>query len=229
MASEIKLQSLKENVESVEVNAIKVAVGDVVAKDQALLEVQADKSALDVTSPVAGKVTELRVKVGETIKIGQVYIVIEAGSNGATAAPAAAAERKVEQAPAAQAQQPAAAAQAAPAVAAAGAAEAPRAPSAACRQHRARDGKVIPAGPATRRLAREFGIDLALVPGSGAHGRVNEADVKNYVRSLARGETGPATTTAGSVAIPPLAAFRAVGHDRASASHAPFAEPRRGR
>ena len=58
MASEIKLEPLKEGVDSVEVNAVKVAVGDEVAKDQTLLEVQADKAALDVASPVAGTVTQ---------------------------------------------------------------------------------------------------------------------------------------------------------------------------
>src|ERR1700722_10276273 len=81
MASELKLQALKEGVDSVEVNAVKVAVGDVVAKDQTLLEVQADKAALDVTAPVAGKVTNILVKTGDQIKVGQPYIVIE-GTNG---------------------------------------------------------------------------------------------------------------------------------------------------
>src|SRR5205807_8105438 len=86
MANEIKLQALKEGVESVEVNAVKVAPGDTVAKDQALLEVQADKAALDVPSPVAGRVTEVRVKAGDQLKIGDVYCVIEAG-NGEAGAP----------------------------------------------------------------------------------------------------------------------------------------------
>src|SRR4051812_4497066 len=81
MASEIKLPALKESVESVEVNAVKVAPGEAVSKDQPLLEVQADKAALDVPSPMAGKVTEVRVKPGDQIKIGQVYCLIEA-TNG---------------------------------------------------------------------------------------------------------------------------------------------------
>ena len=80
---------------------------------------------------------------------------------------------------------------------------------------------MIPAGPATRRLAREFGIDLALVPGTGPHGRVNETDVKNYVRSLARGETSaPTTGSTGSVALPPLPRFEQWGPvERAPLSH----------
>ncbi len=212
MASEIKLQALKENVESVEVNAVKVAVGDVVAKEQTLLEVQADKSALEVPSPVAGKVTELRARVGDTIKIGQVYILIEAGTNGAAAA---APERKVEHAAVQQVEQtrePEAVAQRAPAAEAAASAGTPRTPVAPAVSAAPVADKVVPAGPATRRLARELGIDLALVPGSGSHGRVNEVDVKNYVRALARGEAGaPAVSTNNAVAIPPLPRFEQWG------------------
>src|SRR5437667_6280079 len=84
MASEIKLQALKEGVESVEVNEVKVAVGDTVAKDQTLLEVQADKATLPVAAPVAGKIVKLLVKPGDTIKVGQPYVVIEAGAGGNT-------------------------------------------------------------------------------------------------------------------------------------------------
>ncbi len=84
MASEIKLEQLKEGVDSVEVNAVKVVVGDVVTKDQPLLEVQADKAALEVPAPVAGRVTKISVKVGDQVKVGQVYCTIDAaGGNGA--------------------------------------------------------------------------------------------------------------------------------------------------
>src|SRR5690242_15549501 len=98
MASEIKLQALKENVDTVEVNAVKVSAGDVVAKDQPLLEVQADKAALEVPSPMAGRVAKILVKPGDQIAIGQVYCVIE--SNGETASVATAkAEPAVTRAP----------------------------------------------------------------------------------------------------------------------------------
>ena len=93
MASEIKLQALKENVDTVEVNAVKVAAGDVVAKDQPLLEVQADKAALEVPSPIEGRVTKILVKPGDQINIGQVYCVIDSGNGEAqAAAPATKAE-----------------------------------------------------------------------------------------------------------------------------------------
>src|SRR5262249_3808716 len=87
MASEIKLQALKEGVDTVEVNAVKVASGDVVAKDQALLEVQADKAALEVTSPSAGKVVKVLVKAGDEIKVGQPYLVLDS-TNGEAPPPA---------------------------------------------------------------------------------------------------------------------------------------------
>src|SRR5205085_4765742 len=86
MANEIKLQALKDGVDTVEVNAVKVSPGDVVAKDQPLLEVQADKAALEVTSPSAGKVVKVLVKAGDEIKVGQPYLVIES-TNGEPAAP----------------------------------------------------------------------------------------------------------------------------------------------
>ena len=86
MASEIKLQALKENVDTVEVNAVKVSAGDVVAKDQPMLEVQADKAALEVPSPMAGRIAKILVKVGDQIKVGQVYCVIERQRRGGSRA-----------------------------------------------------------------------------------------------------------------------------------------------
>ena len=184
MPQEIKLQPLKEGVEAVEVNAIKIAVGDQVAVDQPLLEVQADKAGLEVPSPAAGRVVELRVKEGDEIKIGQVYLVLDS-TNGAPAAPAkpapaapakptpaapAKAEAPKETAPKAEPRKPA---------------EAPSPPRKVETPAPARDGVMVVAGPATRRLAREFGVDLKSVPGSGRGGRITEEDVKQYVRQVA--------------------------------------------
>src|SRR5438093_10688188 len=90
--TEIKLPGLKENVDVVEVNAVLVSADEEVAKDQPLLEVQADKATLDVPSPVAGRVAEVRVKAGDQVKVGQVFCVIEAGGSDRKEKPA-----KVEQ------------------------------------------------------------------------------------------------------------------------------------
>jgi pyruvate dehydrogenase E2 component (dihydrolipoamide acetyltransferase) len=211
MANEIKLQALKENVETVEVNAVKVAPGDVVAKDQPLLEVQADKAALDVTSPVAGRVTEVRVKAGDQIKIGQVYCVIEA--NGAPAQ-APAAPRKPEAVSRPQEEQreeptknevrkveKAAPPETPPA-------PPPPAPAERPSPAAPEGGRLVPAGPATRRLARVLGVDLSQVRGTGRDGRVVEEDIREYVRQLAAGAAAPA---AGAPAAPPLPRFEAWG------------------
>jgi pyruvate dehydrogenase E2 component (dihydrolipoamide acetyltransferase) len=207
MASEIKLQALKENVDTVEVNAVKVSAGEVVVKDQPLLEVQADKAALEVPSPLAGRVTKILVKPGDQINIGQVYCVID--GNGEQPAAAAA---KVEAAPAVKKEAPPPPASARPA--------------AVLPLHKPQQPiierpspapppaqeKIVPAGPATRRLAREFGVDLRQVQGSGRHGRVVEDDIKEYVRQLASG-TGAAAAPLASPGIqpPPLPNFEEWG------------------
>ena len=191
MAIEIKLPALKENVDTVEVNAVHCAPGETVAKDQVLLEVQADKTALDVPSPSAGRVTDVRVKVGEQIKVGQVICLLEAGGNGEATKGAAAPAKPVEAPRAKQLETP------------------PRTETTARPQPKASAvvapapavNRLTPAGPATRRLARELGVDLTRVAGSGRAGRVVEEDVKAFVRQFA---SGPAATAVnGGVQAPP--------------------------
>ncbi len=208
MATEIKLQALKENVETVEVNAVKVAAGDVVAKDQTLLEVQADKAALDVPSPMAGRVSKVLVKAGDQVKIGQAYIVLEAANGDGTAAvPVAKPAEPVVKKP-----EPSAPPPPKDVRPTAKPVEMPRpAPAAEARPAEvATADKVVPAGPATRRLARELGIDLHQVHGSGKHGRVVEEDVKEYVRQLAAGTAAP-SAVGGVPAAPALPKFENFG------------------
>src|SRR2546423_15199324 len=83
MASELKLPALAPNVDSVEVNAVKVSAGDTVAKDQPLLEVQADKAAIDVPAPEAGRVTEIKGKGGDKGKVGEGHCLFEPGGHRA--------------------------------------------------------------------------------------------------------------------------------------------------
>jgi pyruvate dehydrogenase E2 component (dihydrolipoamide acetyltransferase) len=210
MASEIKLQALKENVDTVEVNAVKVSPGEVVSKDQPLLEVQADKAALEVPSPVAGRVKQVLVKPGDQIRIGQVYCVIE--GNGEAAAPPAA---KAEPAAARAAEPPPPPRREPP----------PRPPAAVMPLHKPQQPviehpspapppaleKIVPAGPATRRLARELGVDLHLVRGTGRHGRVIEEDIKEYVRQLAAGAGMTMPAAGPGVQPPPLPNFEEWG------------------
>jgi pyruvate dehydrogenase E2 component (dihydrolipoamide acetyltransferase) len=208
MASEIKLQALKENVDTVEVNAVKVSAGEVVAKDQPLLEVQADKAALEVPSPMAGRIAKILVKPGDQINIGQVYCVIESNGEQTAAAPAVKSEPlpplKKEPAPPAPL---------------------PTRPSAVQPLHKPQQPvierpspvpppaqeRIVPAGPSTRRLARELGVDLRQVRGSGRHGRVLEEDIKEYVRQLASGTALAAPVAGPGVQAPPLPNFEEWG------------------
>jgi len=195
MSIEFKLQALKENVEIVEVNAIKVTVGDIVTKDQPLVEVQADKAALEVPSPAAGKITQILIKQGDQVKIGQLIFVID--PVGAGAAAASSSPPPVPQ------KTPVAAPIHAPAAVPVATATATKtAPIALAHD----DNKVIPAGPSTRRIARELGVDLGHVPGTGRHGRVSEDDVRSFVRG-----SGSNGSSGGSISIPPLPRFEDFG------------------
>src|SRR5713101_898251 len=230
MPSEIKLPELGENLEGGDVLDVKIAVGDQVSQGQPLVEIEAEKSTVEVPSPVAGKVAKILVKKGEAVKVGQTFCLIEGEASekdGAKTAPARQAPSAgTEPEPKAAARQ---AEMAEPAEGGGDIAEEPAvtpAPSAAPPEKDGRDGKadekaiprtaaahvaaprsetrteaadqIVPAGPATRRLARELGVDLNQVPGSAPGGRVTQEDVKTYVRSLAAsaGGTGALTTPA---------------------------------
>jgi pyruvate dehydrogenase E2 component (dihydrolipoamide acetyltransferase) len=203
MASEIKLPALKENVDVVEVNAVRCAAGETVAKDQVLLEVQADKTALEVPSPLAGRITEVRVKPGEQIKIGHVICLIEGGNGQAAPAPAKA-EAPPKKAEQPKAEQPKAEQAPAPAPRPQPGGGEKKAPAPAPAPVPSPVG-IVAAGPATRRLARELGVDLRQVSGTAREGRVVEEDVRQFVRGLTSG-AGPVAGV-GAAAPPPLPRF----------------------
>jgi pyruvate dehydrogenase E2 component (dihydrolipoamide acetyltransferase) len=211
MASEIKLQALKENVDTVEVNAVKVSAGEVVAKDQTLLEVQADKAALEVPSPMAGRIAKVLVKPGDQIAVGQVYCLIDGGNGEPAAAPAtkteAAAAHSSTPAPSVKKEAPARPAATVPPL------HKPQQPiiDRPSPAPPPAEERIVPAGPATRRLARELGVDLRQVRGSGRHGRVVEEDIKEYVRQLASGAAAPSGTGVSPVQPPPLPNFEQWG------------------
>ncbi|HAU4892372.1 pyruvate dehydrogenase complex dihydrolipoyllysine-residue acetyltransferase [Aeromonas hydrophila] len=164
--------------DEVEVTEIMVAVGDKVEADQSLIAVEGDKASMEVPAPFAGVVKEIKVKAGDKVSTGSLIMVFEV----AGAAPAAAA------APVAQAAAPVAAAPVA-------AAPAPVAQAAAASDFVANDAYVH-ASPAVRRLAREFGVNLAKVKASGRKGRIVKEDVQAYVKdAVKRAESAPAAGT----------------------------------
>ncbi|QWL60008.1 pyruvate dehydrogenase complex dihydrolipoyllysine-residue acetyltransferase [Aeromonas jandaei] len=160
--------------DEVEVTEIMVAVGDKVEADQSLIAVEGDKASMEVPAPFAGVVKEIKVKAGDKVSTGSLIMVFEV----AGAAPVAA--------PVAQAAAPAAAAPVA-------AAPAPVAQAAASSDFVANDAYVH-ASPAVRRLAREFGVNLAKVKASGRKGRIVKEDVQAYVKdAIKRAESAPAS------------------------------------
>ena len=164
--------------DEVEVTEIMVAVGDKVEADQSLIAVEGDKASMEVPAPFAGVVKEIKVKAGDKVSTGSLIMVFEV----AGAAPAAA--------PVAQAAAPVAA----PVAAAAPVAQA-AAPAAAASDFVANDAYVH-ASPAVRRLAREFGVNLAKVKASGRKGRIVKEDVQAYVKdAVKRAESAPAAGT----------------------------------
>ena len=160
--------------DEVEVTEIMVAVGDKVEADQSLIAVEGDKASMEVPAPFAGVVKEIKVKAGDKVSTGSLIMVFEV----AGAAPAAA--------PVAQTAAPVAAPAAAAPVAQAAA------PAAASSDFVANDAYVH-ASPAVRRLAREFGVNLAKVKASGRKGRIVKEDVQAYVKdAVKRAESAPA-------------------------------------
>jgi pyruvate dehydrogenase E2 component (dihydrolipoamide acetyltransferase) len=167
MAFEFKLPDIGEGVVEGEIVKWLVQPGDPIAVDQPMVEVMTDKATVVIPSPIAGTVSETRGAEGDIVEVHSVIVVIEAGA-AAPAAPVAAAPAPVAAAPVTPAPVPAAPVAPAPApVAVAPAAPAPIAAG----------GKVL-AAPATRRLARELGIDISTIKGTGPAGRVSSDDVR---------------------------------------------------
>jgi len=162
---EFKLPDLGEGIQEGEILKWHVAEGDEIAMDAPLVDVETDKAAVTIPSPAAGKVTNLAGGVGDIVNVGQVVAVIGDGEGTPAVPPvpttevAAAGETLLE--PAVET--------AAPAVT--GAPAAPEIPA---------HSRTVPAAPATRRLARELGIDINLVPPTGPAGRVTPEDVRAF-------------------------------------------------
>ncbi|GLI35504.1 dihydrolipoamide acetyltransferase family protein [Desulforhabdus amnigena] len=170
MAKEFKLPDLGEGIHEGEIVEILVSVGDRVVDGQPIMLVETDKATTEIPSPVDGVVKEIRVKPGDLVKVGQVLMTFSDDGEKAVAgrAPAPKEEARVEEAgaPAAKAtEKPGEKREKAPAPKA----EAPP----------EREGPV-PAAPSTRRLARELGVDLRRVTGSGPGGRVTSEDVREF-------------------------------------------------
>ncbi len=180
MSEEIKLPELGENVPGGDIVSVLVSVDDTIEVDQSVLEIETDKAVIEVPSTVAGVVREVRVQPGQKAKVGQVILVVDPTNMSAAKKPAepqpqtAAPEPPVSELP------PSVPSRSAPV---------------AALPIRPASGGSAPAAPSVRRFARELGLDIHVIPGSGPSGRVSKEDVKNYSRQI--NTQGP---RAGSVA-----------------------------
>ncbi|GLY59861.1 acetyltransferase component of pyruvate dehydrogenase complex [Pectobacterium carotovorum subsp. carotovorum] len=165
--------------DEVEVTEVMVKVGDKIAAEQSLITVEGDKASMEVPAPFAGTVKEIKISTGDKVKTGSLIMVFEVEGAAPAAAPAAKQEAAAAPAPAAK---PAAA----PAAKAEGKSEF------------AENDAYVHATPVIRRLAREFGVNLAKVKGSGRKGRILREDVQAYVKdAVKRAESAPAAAGGG--------------------------------
>jgi pyruvate dehydrogenase E2 component (dihydrolipoamide acetyltransferase) len=178
MARTFVLPDLGEGLVEAEIRAVLVHEGDLVKEDSPLLEVETDKAQVEIPSPFAGRVDKIHVEPGQTVKVGQPLVSFADGAG----APASSASAPAPAKPAARATQPAPAP--APAVA----------------------GGPVAAAPSTRRLAREMGVDLHAVRGSGPAGRITDDDVRASAGKPAPA-AAPARAPAPTGPAKPLAAI----------------------
>ncbi|CRZ80173.1 pyruvate dehydrogenase complex dihydrolipoyllysine-residue acetyltransferase [Vibrio cholerae] len=165
--------------DEVTVTEIMVNVGDSISEEQSLITVEGDKASMEVPAPFAGTLKEIKVAAGDKVKTGSLIMVFEVAGAAPVAAPVQAA--------------PAPAPAAAPAQAAAPAAAAPATSGEFQENH-----EYSHASPVVRRLAREFGVNLAKVKGSGRKNRILKEDVQNYVKeALKRLESGAQAAASG--------------------------------
>lgn len=210
MIKEVRLPEIAENVDSGDVIKMLVSVGDVVEIDQPLVELETEKAVLEVPSPFKGTITEILVKDGDTIKIDQVILKVDtsatagASKSGTAETPAPPAKKESETPAPAKASASAAAAPPKPGPAPGSAepdvqqapapnpAPAPPVDTPAP----AKTPPVVPASapaasPSLRRFARELGVDLRRVTGTGPGGRILEDDLKHYTRDVVSGSRTP--------------------------------------
>ncbi len=185
--TEVKVPDIGDFKE-VDVIEILVKPGDTVAKEASLITVESDKATMEIPSPAAGVVKELKVKLGDKVAEGSMILLLEASAGAAPAQQAA----KPAEIPATPAPAPPAAA------------SAPAAEPAAVPIHRPAPVPLAPvaeapafmphASPSVRKFARELGADLAKVRGSGSKGRITQEDVQAFVKRML--SAAPATALA---------------------------------
>ncbi|WP_063587860.1 dihydrolipoyllysine-residue acetyltransferase [Achromobacter ruhlandii] len=172
----------------VEVIEVMVAVGDTIKAEQSLITVESDKASMEIPASQGGVVKEVKVKVGDKVAKGSVVVVVEGSAPAAAPAAKAEAAPAKSEAPAAKAEAPAA-----PATPAAGSRPAP---AAALEDANLKPGQLPHASPSVRKFARELGVNLSKVKGTGPKDRITADDVRGFVKQALA--AGPVAATGGS-------------------------------
>lgn len=221
MATQLTVPELGEDIEEAEVTGVLVAVGDTIALEQPVVEMETGKATLEIPATVAGVVKEILVQPGDKARVGQALLVVE--GNGAQ--PPQSPPQSPPEPPASPAAE--SPVQAAPSVASeTGATPAPAVPAPATAPIGDRTAEAavpVAAAPSVRKLARELGVDVSGVTGTGPGGRISAEDVKAHVSARVRsgGGSGPGAAARlpdfskwGDVDVEPMSNLR-----RATAEH----------
>ncbi len=217
MATEFKIPNLGDNVDSGEVISVLVKEGDVIAKDDPVMELETGKATIEVPSEVSGKIVKLHVKAGDTVAPDQVALTVDSGgaADDSTAEEPKETEKAAE--PEAETDEPAQNdADKKPAESVKPAAKeedddpaaAPKEAAVATASEPVTDGNRVPvaAAPSVRKFAREIGVVISEVKGQGPQGRIRLEDVKAHAKQRLSG-VGTAPAAGGGVVVPPLPDF----------------------
>jgi pyruvate dehydrogenase E2 component (dihydrolipoamide acetyltransferase) len=224
----MKLPELGENIEGGDVLRVMVKAGDTIKKDQAVLELETDKATIEVPSSADGVVKDVKVKAGDKVKVGQTILVVEEGQRAEGGGKTESAEPKAEsKEPKAESPEPEPAEAGAPAKEDRAVSPKPAEPAKAEKPEKRKadvvemkpakpaagpvapkpaepakaDAASIPAAPSARRLARELGVNIQDIQGSGPGGRISMDDVTSHARRLLSG-AGAARPVAESASLP---------------------------
>lgn len=211
MATEVRLPELGENITAGDVVRVLVKAGDVIEKDQALLELETDKASFDVPSPVAGTVRRVDVQEGGKAAVGAVIMLVD--ESGAGEAPPEPPKKEpitqpLPPPPPVEEARPTPPPVETPA-------PAPRA-AAAPVPTTSTPGVPVPAAPSVRMFAREIGVDITTVKGSGKGGRISVEDVKAHAKALLSGAVPVAAGPAARPALPDFSAYGSVRREAMS-------------
>lgn len=197
MPTEVKLPSLGDNIDGADVLRVLVKTGDKVSAQTTVIELETDKATVEVPAEAEGTVEKVLVKEGDRVKVGQALIVV----SGKSAAPPpksepepakAAPPSRAESRPTGPVKQPAEAPRKEP----------PRLTNGASKAVPESTGHPAPAAPSVRRLAREIGVNINQVKGSGPNGRISPEDVKRTAKQLLAGAAAAVAPTSGGMVVP---------------------------